>query len=72
MNGQVVLFQCSCAVKLKLIESFVRGTIIWERLISSVVRGDYYVGEDNIICCKRDYYVGEESLLQQMILISPT
>ena len=26
---------------------------MWERLISSVVRGDYYVGEVNIICCKR-------------------
>jgi hypothetical protein len=24
-----------------------------ERLISSVVRWDYYVGEVNIICCKR-------------------
>ena len=23
-----------------------------ERLISSVVRGDYHVGEVNIICCK--------------------
>ena len=30
---------------------------MWERLISSVVRGDYYVGEVDIICCKRDYYV---------------
>ena len=26
---------------------------MWERLISSVVRGDYYVEEFNIICCKR-------------------
>ena len=26
---------------------------MWERLTSSVVRGDYYVGEVNIICCKR-------------------
>jgi hypothetical protein len=26
---------------------------MWERLISSGVRGDYYVGEVNIICCKR-------------------
>jgi hypothetical protein len=37
----------------RLISSVVRGTIMWERLISSVVRGDYYVGEVNIICCKR-------------------
>ena len=26
---------------------------MWDRLILSVVRGDYYVGEVNIICCKR-------------------
>ena len=26
---------------------------MWERLISSVVRGDDYLGEINIICCKR-------------------
>jgi hypothetical protein len=26
---------------------------MWERLILSVVRGDYYVGEVNTICCKR-------------------
>jgi hypothetical protein len=26
---------------------------MWERLISSVIRGDYYVAEVNIICCKR-------------------
>ena len=44
---------------------------MWERLISSVVRGDYYVGEVNIICCKRgllcvirgDYYVGEVNII---------
>jgi hypothetical protein len=50
---------------------------MWERLISSVVRGDYYVGEVNIICCKRgllferlisyvirgDYYVGEVNIM---------
>ena len=49
---------------------------MWKRLISSVVRGDYYVGEVNIICCKRgllcerlissvirgDYYVGEVNI----------
>jgi hypothetical protein len=35
---------------------------MWERLISSVVRGDYSVGEVNIICCKRDYYVGEVNI----------
>ena len=35
-----------------------RGTIMWERLISSVVRGDYYVGEVNIICCKRGLLCG--------------
>ena len=37
----------------RLISSVVRGNIMWKRLISSVVRGDYYVGEVNIICCKR-------------------
>ena len=51
---------------------------MWEKLISSVVRGDYYVGEVNIICCKRglfmweklissvvrgDYYVGEVNII---------
>jgi hypothetical protein len=36
---------------------------MWERLISSVVRGDYYVGEVNIICCRRDYYVGEVNII---------
>jgi hypothetical protein len=36
---------------------------MWERLISSVGRGDYYVGEVNIICCKRDYYVGEVNIM---------
>jgi hypothetical protein len=35
---------------------------MWERLISSVVRWDYYVGEVNIICCKRGYYVGEVNI----------
>jgi hypothetical protein len=33
----------------RLISSVVRGTIMWERLISSVVTGDYYVGEVNIM-----------------------
>jgi hypothetical protein len=33
----------------KLISSVIRGGIMWERLITSVVRGDYYVGEVNII-----------------------
>ena len=36
----------------RLISSAVRGDY-YMRLISSVVRGDYYVGEVNIICCKR-------------------
>ena len=51
---------------------------MWKRLISSVVRGDYYVGEVNIICCKSgtimwerlissvvrgDYYVGEVNII---------
>ena len=36
---------------------------MWERLISSVVRGDYYLGEVNIICCNRDYYVGEVNII---------
>ena len=49
---------------------------MWERLISSVVRGDYYVREVNIICCKSgllcgrisslvrgDYYVGEVNII---------
>jgi hypothetical protein len=40
------------------ISSVVRGTIMWERLISSVVRGDYYMGEVNIICCKRGLLCG--------------
>ena len=31
---------------------------MWERLISSVVRGDYYVWEVNIICCKRGLLCG--------------
>jgi hypothetical protein len=36
---------------------------MWEMLISSVVRGDYYVVEVNIICCKRDYCVGEVNII---------
>ena len=36
---------------------------MWERLISSVVRGDYYVGEVNIICCKREHYVEEVNII---------
>ena len=38
---------------------------MWERLISSVVRGDYYVGEVNIICCKRGLLgdVGEVNII---------
>jgi hypothetical protein len=44
-----------------------------KRLISSVVRGDYYVGEVNIICGKRGLLCAHNSpLLQQMILTSPT
>jgi hypothetical protein len=31
---------------------------MWERLISSVVRGDCYLGEVNIICCKRGLLCG--------------
>ena len=31
---------------------------MWERLISSVIRGDYYVEEVNIICCKRGLLCG--------------
>jgi hypothetical protein len=31
---------------------------MWEKLISSVVRGDYYVEEVNIICCKRGLLCG--------------
>jgi hypothetical protein len=42
----------------RLISSVVRGTIMWERLTSSVVRGDYYAGEVNIICCKRELLCG--------------
>jgi hypothetical protein len=42
----------------RLISSVVRGTIMWEKLISSVVREDYYVGEVNIICCKRGLLCG--------------
>ena len=33
----------------RLISTVVRGTIMWERLISSVVRGDYYVGEYHLL-----------------------
>jgi hypothetical protein len=44
---------------------------MWERLISSVVREDYYVREVNIICCKRAH-PHNSSLLQQMILTSHT
>ena len=36
---------------------------MWERLISSVVRGDYYVGEVNIICCKRGLLVEEVNII---------
>jgi hypothetical protein len=36
---------------------------MWKRLISSVVRGDYYVGEVNIICLRGDYYVGEVNII---------
>jgi hypothetical protein len=42
----------------RLISSVVRGTIMWEKLISSVVRWDYYAGEVNIICCKRGLLCG--------------
>ena len=42
----------------RLISSVVRGDYYVERLISSVVRGDYYVGEVNIICCKRGLLCG--------------
>ena len=31
---------------------------MWEKLILSVVRGGYYVGEVNIICCKRGLLCG--------------
>ena len=31
---------------------------MWERLILSVVRRDYHVGEVNIICCKRGLLCG--------------
>ena len=31
---------------------------MWERLTSFVVRGYYYVGEVNIICCKRGLLCG--------------
>ena len=48
-----------------------RGLLCGERLLSSVVRGDYYVGEVNIICCKRGLLC-ERGKLQQMILTSPT
>jgi hypothetical protein len=41
----------------RLISSAVRGDY-YMRLISSVVRGDYYVGEVNIICCKRGLLCG--------------
>ena len=37
---------------------------MWERLISSVVRGDYYVGEVNIICCKRGLLCGRGHLVR--------
>ena len=42
----------------RLLSTVVRGTIMWERLTLSVVRGDYYAGEVNIICCKRELLCG--------------
>ena len=42
----------------RLISSVIRGDYYGKRLISSVVRGDYYVGEVNIICCKRGLLCG--------------
>ena len=42
----------------EVISSVIRGDYYVERLISSVVRGDYYVGEVNIICCKRGLLCG--------------
>ena len=42
----------------RLISSVVRVDYYVERLILSVVRGDYYVGEVNIICCKRGLLCG--------------
>ena len=44
---------------------------MWERLTLSVVRGDYYVGEVNIICCNLPLS-HNSLLLQQMMLTSPT
>ena len=55
----------------RLISSVVRGDYYVGELLSSVVRGDYYVGEVNIICCKRGLLC-ERGKLQQMILTSPT
>ena len=43
----------------RLISSVVRGTIMWQRLIASVVRGDYYVGE----VIREDYYVREVNII---------
>ena len=42
----------------RLISSVVRGDYYVGELTSSVVRGDYYVGEVNIICCKRGLLCG--------------
>jgi hypothetical protein len=43
---------------------------MWERLISSVVRGDYYVGEVNIICCKRGPLTTDDIILSHIIIPS--
>jgi hypothetical protein len=41
---------------------------MWERLISSVVRGDYYLGEVNIICC---HYVELSYMYLDIALLIP-
>ena len=38
-----------------------------ERLTSSVVRGDYYAGEVNIICCKRGGTIMWERLISSFV-----
>ena len=47
----------------RLISSVVRGTIMWERLISSVVRGTIMWERLISSVVRGDYYVGEVNII---------
>ena len=47
----------------RLISSVVRGTIMWERLISSVVRGTIMWQRLISSVVRGDYYVGEVNII---------